>query len=100
MKRVYAGVLNDDNGGLTPLGKVVMDAWVFGLVPEEDDCAGWDLGRVQQVYDQVYQAWQPYGHLPSRLPEELLERHKRIYDAAVERARGVGWSPEKEFGEE
>jgi hypothetical protein len=28
------------------------------------------------------------------LPEELRERHQRIYAAAVARARELGWNPE------
>ncbi|MEO5343657.1 MAG: hypothetical protein H7842_10025 [Gammaproteobacteria bacterium SHHR-1] len=99
MNKHYPGLHNDDNGGLTPLGKVIMDAWVFDLLPEEEDCANWDLGRLQPLYDQVHAAWEGYGHLPSKLPKELQQRHRRIYDAARERARAVGWDPEREFND-
>ena len=99
MNKLYPGLSNDQNGGLTPLGKVVMDAHVFELLPEEQGCDGWDLGRMQALYDQVHEAWVPYGHLPSRLPEALGERHRRIYDAAVERAKAAGWDPENEYSE-
>jgi hypothetical protein len=99
MNKTYPGLHQDENGGLTPLGKVVMDAWVFGLLPEEEDCSHWDLGRLQPLYDQVHAAWEPYGHLPSRLPDGLQQRHQRIYDAARERAAKVGWDPEREFND-
>jgi len=99
MTKVYPGLGEDANGGLTPLGKVVMDAWVFSLLPEDEDCAGWDVARMQQLYDQVHRAWEPFGHLPSRLPEALRERHGRIYDAATTRAKAAGWSPEHEYDE-
>ena len=99
MKRVYPGLGEDDNGGLTPMGKIVLDARVFELVPEEEECRGWDQGRMQMLYDQVHAAWEPYGHLPSRLPEPLRERHQRIYREAVERAQAAGWSPEGEYSE-
>ena len=99
MNKIYPGLSNDLNGGLTPLGKVVMDAWVFDLLPETEDCAGWDLGRMQGLYDSVYQAWVPFGHLPSKLPEELRDRHGRIYAAAMEKARAIGWDPETEYNE-
>jgi hypothetical protein len=96
MKRTYTGVMADENGGLTPMGKIIMDAWVFGFLPEEEDASGWDLGRLQVLYDQVYAAWDPYGHLPSRLPEEQQQRHQRIYDAARARAKTAGWDPERD----
>jgi hypothetical protein len=90
----YPGILADVNGGLTPLGRTVMDAWVFGLLDETEACAGWGLGQMQDLLDKLHQAWEPYGHLPSRLPEELRARHTRIYEAAVARAQAAGWDPE------
>jgi hypothetical protein len=90
----YRGVLDDDDGGLTPLGRTVMDAWVFGLIPETQTCAGWTAGQMQELLDRVHAAWSPYGHLPSRLPAPLRESHARIYDAALQRARAAGWDPE------
>jgi hypothetical protein len=44
--------------------------------------------------NKVSAAWAPYGHLASRLPPELCERHARIYADAVARARAEGWNPE------
>jgi hypothetical protein len=52
------------------------------------------LQRIVALYDKVTAAWDPYGHLVSNLPEELRERHQRIYDAAVANARASGWDPE------
>jgi hypothetical protein len=94
MHPTYPGIYADANGGLTPWGQVVMDAWVLGLLPETEGCAGWDQGRLQGLYERVHRAWEPYGHLPSRLPPELQERHTRIYAEAVTRARAAGWQPE------
>ena len=48
------------------------------------------------LYDQVFEAWRPYGHLVSRLPPELRERHNRIYGEALRRARQHGWTPPME----
>ena len=93
-KRSYVGVPKDENGGLTPVGRIVMDAWVFGLIPETETGEGWSLARLDALYDQVTRAWEPHGHLASRLPAELRERHARIYDDAVRRARSQGWDPE------
>ncbi len=93
-QRVYVGLDKDVNGGMTPTGTIIRDAWVFELLDEGDNCTGWNYDRLQALYDRVYAAWAPYGHLVSKLPPELQERHQRIYDAAVRRAREEGWSPE------
>lgn len=92
-EKIYVGLENDEFGGMTPTGNIIRDAWVFGILPEEQTCKDWDVSRIQTLYDQVYEAWVPYGHLVSKLPPELAERHARIYDAAIKRARERGWSP-------
>lgn len=94
MAQTYAGVDRDENGGLTHMGRIVRDAWVFGILPESETCAGWDAGRMQGLYEKVYAAWEPYAHLPSRLPEDLRARHARIYGAAITGARDKGWNAE------
>lgn len=93
-RNTYAGLDDDSFGGMTPTGRIIRDAKVFGLIPEDETCAGWSLSRIQAIYDQVTDAWEPYGHLASRLPDELRERHQRIYAAAIEQARALGWSAE------
>ncbi len=92
--RAYPGIDQDKYGGMSDVGKIIRDAWVFGLLPETETCAGWNYGALQQLYDQVYAAWEEYGHLVSRLPPELLERHGRIHGEAVKRAKALGWSPD------
>lgn len=89
----YPG-LHADRHGLTQLGRIVLDAQVFGLISEDEDCAGWDLGRMQALMQRVEQQWDAIGGLPSRLPPELAARHARLYDAAIARARQRGWSAE------
>jgi hypothetical protein len=91
---IYPGIDNDHYGGMTPIGHIIRDAWVFGLIPETETCANWTHNRLEQLYDRVAAAWEPYGHLASRLPEELRARHERIYAEAVRRARELGWSAE------
>lgn len=91
--RNYVGLRNDEQGGMSPTGNIVRDAWVFGLLPEDDDCAGWTSDRLDRLYDQVHAAWAPYGHLVSNLPPELKAKHARIYSEAVKRAREQGWDP-------
>ncbi len=90
---VYVG-LNQDSHGITQLGRVVLDARVFGLIPEDEDCAGWDLGRMQLLANQVEARWDEYGNLPSRLPDDLRARHAEIHARAMENARQRGWNPE------
>lgn len=97
-KITYPG-LNQDTHGMTVLGRVVLDGWLFGLIPETEDCAGWDLQRMQKLMGQVEQVWDQYGNLPSRLPPELRERHAKLYDMATERARRRGWDPELDENE-
>jgi len=92
--KIYPGIDQDPKGGMTPTGNIIRDAWVFGIIPETETCAGWALQGIDALYDKVTAAWEPYGHLASRLPRELRERHQRIYDAAVVRARAEGWDPE------
>ena len=93
-EKIYIGVDKDLESGITPSGNIVRDAWVFGLIPESETCAGWTVQGIDDLYDKVTAAWEPYGHLVSQLPEELQQKHKRIYDAAVEKARAHGWNPE------
>ncbi len=92
-KMVYEG-FNQDPHGMTMLGRIVLDAWLFDLLPRSEDCAGWDLQRMQKLMDQVNNRWDEYGNLPSRLPPELLEKHTELYDWATRRARERGWDPE------
>jgi hypothetical protein len=93
-QRAYVGIDNDEQGGMTDIGRIIRDAWVFDLISETETCQGWTLERIQALYDQVNVAWEPYGHLVSRLPPELRERHSRIYAQAVKLAREKGWNPE------
>ena len=90
----YIGIDKDPSGAMTQTGNIVRDAWVFGLIPEEETCAGWSEGGIQDLYDKVSKAWEPFGGIPSRLPPELLERHQRIYGAAIENAKKHGWNPD------
>mgnify|MGYP000061769555 CR=1 FL=1 len=93
MAKSYVGFHNDMHG-MTQLGRVVLDAWVFELIPESEDCAGWSLPRLQMLMGRVETEWDKYGNLPSRLPSALRERHQRIYEQAVEQGRKKGWDPE------
>ena len=93
-KQFYAGIDKDENGGMTHLGRIVRDAWVFGILPESEKCNGWDAAQMQNLYGKVHAAWEPYAHLPSRLPDELRPRHAEIYTQAIAAAKSKGWHAE------
>lgn len=90
---IYCGY-HKDKHGITQLGRIVLDGWLFGLIPESEDCAGWELARMQMLMEKVQQEWDKYGNLPSRLPEDLRQRHAALYNTATNQARAKGWDPE------
>ena len=93
-QKKYLGIDKDPQGAMNPTGNIIRDAWLFGLIPETETCEGWALQRIDALYDQVTQEWHRYGHLASNLPPELAKKHCEIYDAAIARARELGWDPE------
>lgn len=97
---VYVGIDKDIYGGMTNIGKVIRDAWVFGLIPETETCEGWNLAGIDALQDKVNKEWDKYGCLVSHLPQELFQRHQEIHNRAVENARAEGWSGEVETGDE
>jgi len=96
----YVGINNDVNGGMTTIGKLIRDAWVFDILPETETCEGWNLARIDALLDKVNQEWDKYGCLVSHLPEELFERHQRIHGTAIAKARAAGWRGEHETDDE
>jgi len=95
----YVGIYNDVCGGMTPIGKIICDAWVFGLIEETQTCEGWLFQGIDALHDKVNVEWDKYGCLVSNLPEDLRKRHERIYSEAIERAKEAGWSGEAETDE-
>lgn len=93
MESIYPGLHNDKHG-LTQLGRIVLDGWLFGFISETEDCTGWQLSRMQALMEQVQNEWDKFANLPSRLPPELLKRHGELYDRAIQTARTKGWDPE------
>ncbi len=96
----YVGIDNDVNGGMTTIGKIIRDAWVFGLLDESETCEGWNLAGIDSLLDKVTAEWDKYGCLVSHLPPELFERHQRIHAEALAKARAAGWSGEYETDDE
>ena len=94
MEQTYIGIDQDPEGAMNATGRTIRDAWIFGLIPEDETCAGWSASRINALHQQVNQEWDKYGLLASNLPPDLRERHKRIYDEAIATARAQGWNPD------
>jgi len=93
-KTIYSGIHSDHFGGMTPIGTIIRDAWVFGILPESETCENWSHDRLQIIHDKTKSEWDKYGCLFSGLPDELKQRHARIFDSAIAQARKLGWDPE------
>ena len=96
----YVGINNEVNGGMTTIGKIIRDAWVFELLDESETCEGWNFAGIDALLDKVNKEWDKYGCLVSQLPPELFERHQRIHGEAMIKARAAGWSGETETADE
>jgi hypothetical protein len=96
----YVGVDNDLNGGMTSIGKIIRDAWVFGILDENETCENWNLSGIDALLQKVNAEWDKYGCMPSRLPPDLATRHHTIHDKAIQKAKQSGWSGEMETGDE
>lgn len=99
-EKKYIGVHDDLNGGMTPIGKIIRDAWVFGLLDESETCEGWNFAGIDALLDKVNAEWDKYGCLVSHLPPDLLQRHQKIHGEAIKAAKAAGWSGEFETGDE
>jgi len=96
----YVGIDNEINGGMTTIGKIIRDAWVFGLIPESETCEGWTMQGIDSLLQKVNAEWDKYGCLFSGLPVELQQRHEQIHYAWFKKAKSEGWSGESETDHE
>ncbi len=96
----YVGIDKDVNGGMTAIGKLIRDAWVFGIIPETETCEGWNFAGLDSLSDKVNIEWDKYGCLVSNLPDDLRQRHEKFHDHAVAHARKSGWAGEQETDDE
>ena len=92
--KFYVGIDKDLYHGMTDTGKIIRDAWVFGLIEETETCEGWTPQGIEELWRKAGREWEKYGYLVNNLPDELRERFMRIQDEAVEKARTAGWNPE------
>lgn len=98
--KTYVGIDKDVNGGMTTIGKTIRDAWVFNIIPETETCAGWNLAGLDGLLQKVNAEWDKHGCLVSNLPKELRQRHQKIHDEAIVKAKSAGWSGEFETDDE
>ena len=98
--QTYVGIDHELLGGMTPIGKVIRDAWVFGLIPETETCGGWTAAGIDGLLHKVNDEWDKYGCLVSNLPDDLRKRHSEINGPAIEKAKTLGWDPTPEAHEE
>ena len=78
---------------MTPIGNIIKDAWLFGILPWTETCENWTHGQLQAVCEKVRVEWDKYGCLVSNLPEDLSKRHADINGKAIKKAREPGWDP-------
>jgi len=96
----YVGIHNDLNGGMTDTGKIIRDAWVFGIIPESETCEGWLAAGIEDLWRKVNQAWEEHGFLVGNLPDDLRARFIAIHDRGIERAKSAGWDGEQEVSDD
>lgn len=91
---VYVGIHNDLFGGMTDIGRIIRDAWAFGLIPETESCEGWRTLALEGLWDKVQAHWARYEFSVGKLPDDVRERYLRIQDEAIQRAKSLGWNAE------
>lgn len=99
-RKHYVGIDKDLNGGMTDAGKIIRDAWVFGLIDETETCEGWLATGIEDLWRKVDAEWEKYGFLVSNLPEPLREKFIRIHDEAMAKAKASGWDADRELAGE
>jgi len=102
MKKIepYIGIHNDRYGGMTDIGRIIRDAWAFGLIPESETCAGWQAAGIEGLWEKVQETWERYGFSVRNFPDELSRRYLRIQEEAVARAKALGWNPDLDLENE
>lgn len=96
----YVGIDKDIDGGMTDIGRIIRDAWAFGIIEETETCAGWTHQGIETLWRKTNERWGEYGFSVNRMPPDVRERYLRIQEEAVERARTAGWDPELDDGDD
>jgi|TARA_R110000850_G_scaffold112821_5_gene227181 hypothetical protein len=96
----YVGIDKEINGGMTDTGKIIRDAWVFGLIPETETCEGWVVQGLEDLWRKVNLEWEKYGFRVANLPPEMQQKFMCIHDAAINQAKQSGWDAERDLIDE
>jgi len=98
--QTYVGIDKEIDGGMTAIGKIIRDAKVFNLIPDEETCKGWNLAGIDALLDKVNIEWDKYGCSVSQLPDGIRQRHDSIHGEAIAKAKALGWYGEQETDNE
>ncbi|MBI3563544.1 MAG: hypothetical protein HY080_17705 [Gammaproteobacteria bacterium] len=90
----YLGIFNDTYGGMSDTGKIIRDAWAFGLLAETETCEGWTAQGIEELWRKVNLEWEKYQFSVGKLPPALQEKYLSIQAASVNRAKAAGWNPD------
>jgi len=93
----YVGIDKDINGGMITTGKIIRDAWIFGILPETETCEGWLPQGIETLWEKVNAEWEKYGFRVGAMPDDLREKFLRVQAEALECAKAAGWSGEQEL---
>ncbi|MGI9212638.1 MAG: hypothetical protein ACR2HF_09205 [Methylococcaceae bacterium] len=93
----YIGLDQDQYGGMTDIGRIVRDARAFGLIDEQETCAGWVAPAIEKLWINVQEYWREHGYSVAKLPEDVRTRYLKLQEAAVAKARHQGWNPDYEL---
>jgi|SRR5690554_1667424 len=96
----YVGIDKEINGAMTDTGKIIRDAWVFGLIPETETCEGWLAQGLEDLWRKVNVEWEKYGFRVGNLPPEMQQKFMRIHNAAFAEAKQAGWDAERDLIDE
>ncbi|MAK66222.1 MAG: hypothetical protein CMH21_06760 [Methylophaga sp.] len=96
----YVGIDKEINGAMTDTGKIIRDAWVFGLIPETETCEGWLAAGLEDLWRKVNLEWEKYGFRVANLPPEMQQNFMRIHNSAFAQARQAGWDAERDLIDE
>ncbi len=100
MNQAYPGIDQDERNGITDTGRIIRDAWLFGLIPETETCKGWMPGQIERLWERVQAEWAKYDYRVTALPEALRLRHEQLHRQALERALAAGWDPQQALAED
>ena len=84
---------------MTEIGRIIRDAWAFGIIPETEMCEGWSSSAIlDELWGKVNEVWEKYGFQVNQLPDDIKKRYLDIQTKAIRDAKANGWEPEAEDG--